>query len=73
MAKEIKNIKTNEDYEQAIKRIEVIFDAQPDSPEFDELQLLVKLVESYEEEHFPIEKPDAMSTLKFRMEQQGLI
>ncbi|MGN0730902.1 MAG: ImmA/IrrE family metallo-endopeptidase [Treponema sp.] len=68
----LKLIKTNEDYERVLARIEGLFDAQPDTPEGDELELLVTLVELYEKKEYPIEAPDPISAIKFRMEQQGL-
>lgn len=67
-----KLIKTNEDYEKVLARIEELFDAQPDTPEGDELELLVTLVELYEKKEYKIEAPDPISAIKFRMEQQGL-
>ena len=67
-----KIIKSEEDYNIALKRIEEIFDAKPGTPEFDEMELLVKLVEIYEDEKYPISAPDPISAIKFRMEQQGL-
>ena len=67
-----KIIKSEEDYNIALNRIEEIFDAKPGSPEFDEMELLVKLVEIYEDEKYPISAPDPISAIKFRMEQQGL-
>ena len=65
-------IKTEEDYENALNRIEELFDSKPGTAEADELELLVSLVEIYEKEHFPIEAPDPISAIKFRMEQEGL-
>ena len=59
------------DYEKALKRIEEIFDAQPGDQEFQELQELVKITELYEEEHYPIEKPEPIDMLRFRMEQES--
>lgn len=67
-----KIIKSEDDYNIALNRIEEIFDAKPGSPEFDEMELLVKLVEIYEDEKYPISAPDPISAIKFRMEQQGL-
>ncbi len=67
-----KIIKSEEDYNIALNRIEEIFDAKPGTPEFDEMELLVKLVEIYEDEKYPISSPDPISAIKFRMEQQGL-
>ncbi len=65
-------LKTENDYNQALSRIDEIFDAEPNTPEADELDLLVALVELYEKEHYPIEIPDPVSAIKFRMEQEGL-
>src|SRR5690606_3858718 len=56
----------------AMARIEEIFDATPGTPEGDELELLTLLVEKYEEEAFPIDLPDPVAAIQFRMEQQGL-
>ena len=67
-----KLIKTKADYEAALKRIEEVFDAAPGTPEMDELELLSMLVEQYEEREFPIDLPDPVSAVRFRMEQQGL-
>jgi HTH-type transcriptional regulator/antitoxin HigA len=65
----IKLIKTEEEYNQALKRLEVIFDAPLDSQEGDEAELLSILIEKYEDEHYPIESPDPIEAIKFRMEQ----
>lgn len=67
-----KLIKTEEEYERALARIDELFDSEPGSADGDELELLVTLVEIYENEHFPIEAPDPVSAIKFRMEQEGL-
>ncbi len=67
----IKPIKTNKDYQNALKRLEVIFDAKKGSPEGDELEILGILLEKYEDEHFPIGFPDPIEAIKFRMEQLG--
>lgn len=68
---EIKPIKSEQDYNQAIKRLEVIFDAKPDSPEGDELEVLGILVDQFENDHFPIGLPDPIEAIKFRMDQMG--
>ncbi len=65
-------LKTNEDYEKALSRIDELFDSKPGSPEANEMELLVVLVELYEKEHFPIDAPDPIEAIKFRMEQEGL-
>ena len=68
---EIKPIKTENDYNQALERIEVIFDAKKGSSEGDELEVLGILIDQYENEHFPIGMPDPIEAIKFRMEQMG--
>jgi HTH-type transcriptional regulator/antitoxin HigA len=65
----IKPIKTEEDYQNALERLESIFDAKPNSKEGDELEILVLLIDNYEKIHFPIELPDPIEAIKFRMEQ----
>ena len=67
----IKPIKTKKDYEQALARLEVIFDAKKGTPKGDELELLGMLVDNYENEKFPIGFPDPVEAIKFRMEQLG--
>ncbi|MGB2844140.1 MAG: ImmA/IrrE family metallo-endopeptidase [Candidatus Aminicenantaceae bacterium] len=67
-----KIIKTEEDYQNALSRIDELMNAGPSTPEGDELELLVTLVELYEEKKYPIEMPDAVEAIKFRMEQLGL-
>ena len=68
----IKVIKTEEDYNQALKRLEVIFDAPVDSPAGDEAELLSILIERYEDDRYPIEAPDPIEAIKFRMEQMDM-
>ena len=67
----IKPIKTKKDYQNALGRLELIFDAKKGSSEGDELEILGILIEKYEDEHFPIEFPDPIEAIKFRMEQMG--
>lgn len=67
-----KPIRTEEDYEAALARIEEIFEAKFDSPEGKELDILVDLVELYESKHVPMGYPDPIEAIKFRMEQMGL-
>lgn len=69
---DIKPIKTEQDYNSAISRIEELWGARKDTPEGDELDLLVTLVESYEMKHYPIPPPDPIEAIKFRMEQMGM-
>lgn len=68
----IKPIKTKKDYEQAMLRLENIFDAKKGTPKGDELEILSLLIEKYEDEKFPIDFPDPIEAIKFRMEQSGL-
>ncbi|MFM6975790.1 MAG: type II toxin-antitoxin system HigA family antitoxin [Sphingobacteriaceae bacterium] len=65
----IKPIKNEADYLEALARLELIFDAKKDSPEGDELEILSILIEKYEDEKFPIDLPDPVEAIKFRMEQ----
>jgi len=67
----IKPLKTKKDYQQAMARLDKIFDAKPGTPEGDELDILVILVEKYESNHFPVDFPDPIEAIKFRMEQMG--
>ena len=68
----VKVIKTEEDYQQALTRLEEIFDAPIDSPEGDEAEILSILIEKYEDEHYPIGPPDPIEAIKFRMEQMDM-
>lgn len=70
----IKLIKSAHDHESALMRLMSLMDLdpQPGSAESDEIDVLALLIEKYEEEHFPINKPDPIEAIKFRMEQQGL-
>ena len=67
----IKPIKNKKDYQQALYRLEKIFDAKKNTAEGDELEILSILIEKYEDEHFPIGYPDPIEAIKFRMEQLG--
>jgi HTH-type transcriptional regulator/antitoxin HigA len=67
-----KIIKTDMEYELALSRIDELMDALPDTDEGNELELLVTLVELYEGVKYAIDLPDAISAIKFRMEQQSL-
>jgi HTH-type transcriptional regulator/antitoxin HigA len=67
----LKPIKTKKDYQKALDRLEMIFDAKKGTPEGDELEILGILIEQYEDEHFPIDLPDPIEAIKFRMEQLG--
>lgn len=69
---EIKLIKTEEEYKEALKLAEELFDSEPDTPDGDKLDLVVTLIEKYEKEHFPIDDPSPIEAIKFRMDQMGL-
>jgi HTH-type transcriptional regulator / antitoxin HigA len=69
---EIKVIKSEKDYNQSLKRLEVIFHAPANSKEGDEAEIISILIEKYEDEHFPIEAPDPIEAIKFRMEQMEM-
>lgn len=68
----IKPIKTEQDYQSALQRLEIIFDASPNSPEGDEADILSMLIENYENQHYPIEAPDPIEAIKIRMEELNL-
>jgi HTH-type transcriptional regulator/antitoxin HigA len=67
-----KVIKTDKDYQAALSRINELMDAEPNTPEGDELELLVTLIELYEDKKYPIDIPDPVEAIKFRMEQMSL-
>lgn len=71
---DIRPIKTSGDHAAVLHEISVLMAADPalDTPDGDRLDVLVTLVQAYEAKHFPIELPDAIEAIKFRMEQQGL-
>ncbi|MBK7559400.1 MAG: helix-turn-helix domain-containing protein [Chitinophagaceae bacterium] len=64
-------IKTKKDYQTALDRLEVIFDAKPGTQQGDELEVLGILIDKYEQENYPIDFPDPIEAIKFRMEQLG--
>jgi len=68
---ELKIIKTEKDYNKALKKLEQIFDAKPNTKEGNELEILTLLIEKYEQENFPIDFPNPIDAIKFRMEQMG--
>jgi HTH-type transcriptional regulator/antitoxin HigA len=69
---EAKLIKTEDEYQAALSRIDECFDITPDAKEFDEIELLIALVELYEQQHYKIEAPDPVDAIKFRMDQMGM-
>ena len=72
MRDEVKPIRTTEDYDRALAEIEELWGAKYGTPEGDRLDVLATLVEAYEADHFPMDPPDPIDAIKFRMEQQGL-
>lgn len=72
MASELKPIRSEADYERAMKELARLWGARPRTPKGDRLDVLVTLIEAYEEEHYPIDLPDPIDAIKFHMEQQGL-
>lgn len=68
----IKPLKNERDYEKALERLEVIFDAPANSPEGDEAEILSMLIDNYENENYPIEAPDPIEAIKIRMEEMNL-
>ena len=68
---QVKPIKNKEDYVEALRRIEALWGAPQGTEEGDLLDVLVTLVGVYEREHFPIDLPDPIEAIKFRLEQQG--
>ena len=69
---EIKPIKTEKDYEKSLERLEVIFDANSNSKEGDEAEILAMLIDNYENKHYPIDAPDPIEAIKIRMEEMDL-
>jgi len=68
----IRQIKTNADYRAALKRIDKLWGFPADTERGNELDVLITLVDEYENEHFPIRPPDLISAIKFRMEQMQM-
>ena len=69
---EVKPIRSEADYEEALTEVERLWDARSGTPEGDRLDVLATLIDAYESAHHPIDPPDPIEAIKFRMEQQGL-
>jgi HTH-type transcriptional regulator/antitoxin HigA len=69
---DIRPIKTESDYQAALKEIERLFEAVPNSSEGDRLEVLTTLVEAYEEQHYPIPAPDPVEAILYHMQSRGL-
>src|SRR5436305_14981780 len=72
MTIEVRPIRTKRDYEAALKDVERLWGAKGGTPEGDRLDVLATLIDAYETEHYPMDPPDPVEAIKFRMEQQGL-
>ncbi|ABM44561.1 hypothetical protein X471_00726 [Bartonella bacilliformis str. Heidi Mejia] len=70
----IKPIRTEEDYQEALEIVSALFDNPPEvhTEEFDKMEILVLLIEAYETEHYPVSPPYPIEVIKFRMEQMNL-
>ena len=70
--KDLKPIRNEKDYVRALAEVEVLWGAKAGTPKGDRLDILATLIEAYEAEHYPMDPPDPIEAIKFRMEQQGL-
>ncbi len=68
---EIRPVRTQTDYQEALQEIELLFNAAPNTPESDRLDVLSTLVEAYEKAHFPIEIPDPIEAIQYYMDTRG--
>jgi HTH-type transcriptional regulator / antitoxin HigA len=72
MANELKPIRTKADYKCALAEVERLWGAKSGTPKGDRLDILATLIDVYEAEHFPMDPPDPVEAIKFRLESQGL-
>jgi HTH-type transcriptional regulator / antitoxin HigA len=72
MANELKPLRTKADYEKALAEVERLWGAKSGTQKGDRLDVLATLIDAYEAEHYPMDPPDPVEAIKFRMEQQGL-
>jgi len=68
---ELRPLRTEADYQEALRAIELLFDAAPETPEYDRLEILSTLVEAYEKVHVPIDIPDPIEAIQYYMETRG--
>ena len=68
---ELRPIRTQADYQEALREVELLFDAAPNTAEYDQLDVLTILVEAYEKTHFPIELPDPIEAIQYYMDTRG--
>src|ERR1700747_3873066 len=72
MAAEVRPIRTKQDYQSALREVEALGGAKAGTRKGDRLDVLATLIAAYEAEHYPMDPPDPIEAIKFRMEQQGL-
>ena len=72
MPRELKPLRTKADHKAALAEVEELWGARSGTLRGDRLDVLATLIDAYESEHFPMEAPDPIEAIKFRMEQQGL-
>lgn len=72
MATDLKPIRTEADYEAALVEVESLWGAKGGTPMGDRLDILATLIDAYEAKHYPMDPPDPIEAIRFRMEQQGL-
>lgn len=70
--RDLKPIRSEKDYKQALAEAEALWGARTGTPKGDRLDVLATLIEAYEAEHYPMDPPDPIEAIKFRMEQQEL-
>jgi HTH-type transcriptional regulator / antitoxin HigA len=69
---QVRPVRTEQDHDAAVERIAALMSAKPGTPEGDELDVLATLVDAWEAKNHPIDAPDPVAAIEFRMEQQGL-
>ncbi len=72
MATELKPIRTRADHKNALAEVERLWGAKSGTPKGDRLDVLATLIDAYETRHYPMDPPDPIEAIQFRMEQQGL-
>jgi HTH-type transcriptional regulator/antitoxin HigA len=72
MTNELKPLRSKADYKKALSEVERLWGAKGGTPEGDRLDILATLIDAFESEHYPMDPPDPVEAIKFRMEQQGL-
>ncbi len=68
----VRPIRSDDDLHGSLRRLESVFQAEEGTPEADEMEILVTLIEAYENKHYPVGPADPVEAIKFRMEQRGL-